>query len=97
MLLLVLFVCFAWAPVIQLSKSLLHWRKSVGLFIILYCAKTDELADDFHSKLMETDVLVCLVGLLQDQNSDVRQPSIEAVTALAKIGRLIHHFVLCEA
>ena len=58
----------------------------------------DHLSDDFRSKIAETDVLARLVGLLQDQDSDVDQSSIEiieAITALANFGWLINHFVLC--
>ena len=58
----------------------------------------DHLSDDFRSKMAETDVLPRLVGLLQDQDLDVRQSSIEiieAITALANFGWLINHFVLC--
>ena len=46
--------------------------------------------------MVKSDVLVRLVDLLQGQDSDIRQSSIKAITALAKIGRLIYHFVLCK-
>ena len=39
--------------------------------------------------MLEMDVLDRLVGLLKDQDKDVQQPSIEAITALVKFGRLI--------
>ena len=80
----------------HLSKPLLPWRKLVGWYIILYCAKPDNPVDDSHSKMVETDVIARLVGLLQDQNSYVCQSSIGAITALATFGRLIYHFVLYE-
>jgi hypothetical protein len=57
--------------------------------------KTDDPADDFRSKIVETDVLARLVGLLQDQDSGVCQSSIEVIIALAEFGRLINHFVPC--
>ena len=46
--------------------------------------------------MVESDVLACLSSLLQDRDLDVRQSSIKAISALAKIGRLIYHFVLCK-
>ena len=46
--------------------------------------------------MVESHVLDRLLDLLQDQELDVRQSSIKAITALAKIGRLIYHFVLCK-
>jgi hypothetical protein len=58
--------------------------------------RTDDPADDFRYIMVETNVLTRLVGLLQDKDSDVRQSAIEAITALAKFGKLIYHFVLCE-
>jgi hypothetical protein len=99
MSLLILLACFkipAGVHIGHLSKSLLLWWKLVGRYIILYCTKADDPADDFRSKMVETDVLTCLVGLLQDGDAVVRKSSIKAITALAKFGRLIHYFVLCE-
>jgi hypothetical protein len=58
--------------------------------------KTDNLADNFRSKMVETDVLACLVGQLQVKTAGPPQPSINVISALAKFGRLIYHFVLCE-
>ena len=58
--------------------------------------RTDDSADDFYSKVVETNVLTRLFGLLQHQDSDIRQSSIEAIAALAKVGKFICHFVLCE-
>ena len=80
----------------HLSKPLLPWQKSVGWDIILYCAKTDDPADNFRSEIVESDVLVHLVDLLQYQNSDECQLSIKAITTLAKFGRLIYQFALCK-
>jgi hypothetical protein len=99
MSLLVLLACFkirAGMHINHLSKSLLSWRKSVGGYIILYCARTDDLADNFRFKMVESDVLSHTVGLLQDYYPDVRQSVIELITALAKFGRLIYYSVLCE-
>ena len=45
---------------------------------------------------METYVIARLFGLLQDSHLDVRQASIDVITALAKFGKLIYHFVLRE-
>ena len=72
------------------------WQNSVGYYSIIGCAGTNDLADDFRSQIVETDVLVRLVGLLQHQDSDIRQSSIEVITTLAKFGTLIYHFVLCD-
>jgi hypothetical protein len=62
----------------------------------LYCTKAEDLADGFRSKMVEADILACLVGLLQDGVATVRITSIKAITALAEFGRLIYHFLLCE-
>ena len=58
--------------------------------------KADDLADNFHSKMVEKKIIARLVGLLQDQAFGVRQSSIKAITALATFGRLIYHLVLHE-
>ena len=84
------------ACVSHLSKSLLPWRNSVGWYIILYCATTDELADDFRSRIVEPDVFTRLIGLLQNPDWGVRQSSVEVITTLAEFGRLIYHIVVCE-
>ena len=62
----------------------------------LYYARTDDSTDSFRSKMVKTDVLDCLVGLLQNQDSEIQQSSVKAITALAKFGRLIYNFVLCK-
>ena len=54
------------------------------------------MADDFRSKMVETDVLAHLFALLEDQDSVVQCSFVNAITTLAKYGRLIYHFVLCE-
>ena len=64
--------------------------------ILLYCARTDDPADDFRSKMVETYVLARLRALLEHHNSVVRRTSINAITTLAKSGKLIYHFVVCE-
>jgi hypothetical protein len=56
--------------------------------------RIDDPADDFRSKLVEADVLASLFDLLQDDFPHVRRSAIEAITALAKFGGLIYHFVL---
>ena len=57
---------------------------------------SDNPADDFRSKMLETDIIDCLLGLLQDQDGDKQQSSIKAITVLSKFGRLtLYHFVLC--
>ena len=73
------------------------WQNSVGSHIILYWARTDDPADDFRSKMMETNILACLVDLLRSKVSDVSQLSIDAIAALAKFGRLTSHFLLCKS
>jgi hypothetical protein len=72
------------------------WRNSVGSYIILGYARTDDSADDFHSKMVETDFLGRLFVLLRDDNRDVQTSSFSALTSLAKLGRLIYHSGLCE-
>ena len=57
---------------------------------------TNDPADDFGSKAVDTNILARLFRLLQHQDSDTRQSSIEAIAALAKVGKLICHFVLCD-
>lgn len=46
--------------------------------------------------MLETHVLDCLIGVLKGEDEDVQQSSMKALTALAKFGRLIFHFVLCD-
>jgi hypothetical protein len=58
--------------------------------------KTDNPADNLRSKMVETDVLAHLVHLLQYEDLEERWSSVKIITALAKFGRLIYHFVLCE-
>jgi hypothetical protein len=57
--------------------------------------KTDDPADDFRSKMVETDFLARVVGFLQDQDSDVCVSSIGVIIGLAEFGTLINYFVLC--
>jgi hypothetical protein len=47
--------------------------------------------------MVETDVLARLVGFLQDKDSDIRRSSANAVTSLAKFGRLIYHLDCARA
>jgi hypothetical protein len=99
MSLLILLACFKMTARTyegHLSKPSPAWRNSVGRYIILDCARIDDLADNFRSEMVETDVLAHLVGLLQDDDSDVRRSSVDTITSLAKFGRLIYHSGLCE-
>ena len=67
------------------------------LYHFLYSARTDDLADDFRSKLVETDVLTHLIGLLQDRRTEVQWTSMIVITTLAKFCKVICHFVQCES
>ena len=60
----------------------------------LDCVRTDDLVDDFCSKMVETDVLAHLVGFLQDSDSDIRLSSKNIITTLEKFGKLICLFGL---
>ena len=77
----------------HLSKSLLPWWISVGWYIILYYAKTDNLAGNFRSKMARTEVPARLLGLLQDLGWGTCQSSVEIMTAFAQFSRLINYFV----
>jgi hypothetical protein len=57
--------------------------------------ETDDPEDDSRFKI-EIDVLIRLVGLLQNVNIGVRRAAMEAITAMSKFSRLIYHFVLCK-
>ena len=46
--------------------------------------------------MVEPDFFTCLFDLLQSPDWGARQSSVEVITALAKFGRLIYHFVLCN-
>ena len=65
------------------------WQNSVGSYIILYCVRTDDPADDFRSNIIETDGLAPPVG------PDIYQSFIDVIVALARFGKLIYYFVLC--
>jgi hypothetical protein len=64
----------------------------------LYCAWPNDLADDFRSRVVETDVVAHLFALLEveGQDSVIQQSFVDAITALAKFGGFLYHFVLCE-
>ena len=62
----------------------------------LDCVRTDDLVDDFCSKMVETDVLAHLVALLQDGNPELQSSSINAIATLAKLGRSIYYFGLVQ-
>ena len=61
----------------------------MGYYSIIDCVRANDLADDLRSKVVETDVLARLIGLLQDPSSNIRQSSVEVITTLSKFGRLI--------
>ena len=99
MFLLVFLACFNTRTrtyVSHLSKPLLPWLKSVSWYVILYCARTHDPADNFRFKMVEKNVLARLIGLLQDRNSDILQSSIKAIDSLAKFGGLLYRFILCK-
>ena len=66
------------------------------LYHFLYFPRTDDAADDFRSKIVETDVLTHLIGLLQHQRKDVQWSSIIIITTLAKFGRFIYSFCTAQ-
>jgi hypothetical protein len=80
----------------HLSTPLPAWRNSVRAYIILGCARTDDPADDFYSKMVEIDVVAHLVGFLQDGNLSTPKLSMDAITTLTKFGRSVYHFGMCE-
>jgi hypothetical protein len=80
----------------HLSTPSPAWRNLVRGYIIFGAARTDDPADDFRSKMVETDVVAHLVGFLQDGNLSTRRLFMDAITSLAKFGTWIYHFGLCE-
>jgi hypothetical protein len=93
MSLLVFFPCF---KISQLLISLPPWQNSVGFQIIFDCVRTNDSADDFRSKMVETDVVSRIFGLIQDSGWGTRWSPVKAIAALGKFGRLIYYFVLCK-
>jgi HEAT repeat protein len=81
---------------IKAIAALAKFGRLIYQYIISYCARTDNPADDFCSKMVEVDVLARLFDVLQDEDKYVNQSAIKVITALAKFGRLIYHFVLCK-
>ena len=67
----------------------------------MYCARTDDPADDFRSKIMER-LLVDFVPRLSRLSKSREGKSgsygsyVDVIVALANFGRLIHNFVLCK-
>ena len=57
---------------------------------------TDDLVDDFRSRMVEPDFFSRLFDLLENPDWGSRQSFVEVITALVKISRLIYHFVLCK-
>ena len=68
----------------HLSMPSPPWQNLVSSYIISYCARTYDPADDFRSKIIETDGLP-LVG------PDIYQSFIDVIVALARFGRLIYY------
>ena len=58
--------------------------------------RTDDSAEDFRSKMVEAHVLARLFGMFQEPSLEVRQSSIDVITASAKFGGLTNYLVLCE-
>jgi hypothetical protein len=52
----------------------------------------DDPTEDFHSKMIEFDVVTCLVGLLQNPNFYKRNSSMKAIIALVNFGMLLYYF-----
>ena len=50
------------------------------------------MADDFCSKLVETDVLARLFGMLESQDSDIQRLSVNAITTFAEFGEFLYPF-----
>ena len=73
-----------------------HHLGEIWWIIILFfdCAGTDNAAADLCSKMVETDILAHLVGLLQNGNKHVRRSSVIAITTLVRSGGSLHHFRL---
>src|ERR1700733_13203719 len=60
------------------------WRNSVGRCLISDCARTDDPADGFRSKIVQTDALDHLVRVLQDGDENIQKSSIDTITIFAK-------------
>lgn len=58
--------------------------------------RTDNLADDFRSEIVEADFFAHLLCLLQTRGLDVCQSSINIIAALVKFGLFIYHFAICK-
>ena len=78
----------------HLSTPLSPWQNLGCWYTFLDCVRTDDPADNFRSKMVETDVIAHIVGFLQDWNLDVQLSSINAITTLVKFGMLIYVFGL---
>ena len=74
----------------QSSVKIITALVELGTLLYLACTKADRPAEDFRCKMVETNVLTRLVGLLQDSRSYVRQSSVEIITTLATFGALTY-------
>ena len=68
----------------------------MGRCLISDCARTDDPADSFRSKIVQTDALDHLVRVLQDGDENIQKSSIDTITIFAKFGRLLSYFELFE-
>jgi hypothetical protein len=58
----------------------------------------DDPTEDFHSKMIEIDVVACLVDLFQKPNlvKGELSTSTKAIITLVKFGMLLHYFELLK-
>jgi hypothetical protein len=59
----------------------------------------DDPIEDFHSKMIEIDVVACLVGLLQKSNLHKQESSTvtEAIITLLNFSMLLYYFELLKS
>ena len=82
----------------HLLKPSLPWQNLVGLYIILYYVRTDDLADDFFLRIVETDVVSYLVGLLQNLNLKYSRKLFAKIMIISvKLGICYAHFQLSKS
>ena len=59
--------------------------------------RTDDSVDDFHSRMVEADVVACLVTLVGYLLSlDLHESSAKAIITLAKFGRFLYLFRIVQ-
>ena len=73
----------------QSSVKVITIFLEIGTLIYLAYTRTDRAVEDFRPKMVETDILGCLVGSLRGSDSCEQRSSIEIITTLAKFGMLI--------